>query len=99
MADAVVIGAGPNGLTAANVLADAGWEVLVLEAQATPGGAVRTEELTEPGFRHDVFSSFYPLGAASPPLRDLRLEDHGLRWRRSEAVLAHVFDGERCALL
>ena len=97
--DAVVIGAGPNGLTAANVLADAGWSVVVLEAQGTPGGAVRTEELTEPGFRHDVFSSFYPLAAASPPLVELGLEDHGLRWRRSEAVLAHVFDQERCALL
>jgi phytoene dehydrogenase-like protein len=97
--DAVVVGAGPNGLTAANVLAAEGWSVVVLEAQATPGGAVRTEELTEPGFHHDVFSSFYPLAAASPPLVDLHLEDHGLRWRRSEAVVAHVFDDARAALL
>ena len=52
MADAVVIGAGPNGLVAANLLADAGWEVLVLEEQPVPGGAVKTAELTEPGFRH-----------------------------------------------
>jgi phytoene dehydrogenase-like protein len=50
--DAVVIGAGPNGLVAVNVLADAGWSVVVLEAQPEPGGAVRTAELTLPGFRH-----------------------------------------------
>ena len=69
--DAVVVGAGPNGLVGACVLADAGWEVVVLEEQAKPGGAVRTEELTEPGFHSDVFSSFYPLAAASPHLRAL----------------------------
>ncbi|MGZ6708368.1 MAG: phytoene desaturase family protein [Solirubrobacteraceae bacterium] len=97
--DAVVIGAGPNGLAGANVLAAAGWDVVVLEAQATPGGAVRTEELTEPGFHHDVFSSFYPLGAAAPTMRDLALEDHGVTWRRSEAVVAHAFDAERAAVL
>ena len=96
-ADAVVIGAGPNGLVAANVLADAGWDVLVLEAQPTPGGAVRTEELTEPGFRHDVFSSFYPLGAASPHIVGLHLEDHGLRWRHAEAVVADVHPDGSCA--
>jgi len=62
--DAVVIGAGSNGLVAANHLADAGWSVVVLEAAAQPGGAVRTEELTLPGFQHDVFSAFYPLGVA-----------------------------------
>ncbi len=99
LVDAVVIGAGPNGLAAANVLAGAGWDVVLLEAQDTPGGAVRTEELTEPGFRHDVFSSFYPLGVASPAMRDLALGDHGLRWRRSEAVVAHAFDAERAAVL
>ncbi|MEP6952450.1 MAG: NAD(P)/FAD-dependent oxidoreductase [Solirubrobacteraceae bacterium] len=99
LADAVVIGAGPNGLAAANVLADAGWDVVLLEEQATPGGAVRTEELTEPGFRHDVFSSFYPLGVGSPTMRELALEDHGLVWRRSEAVLAHAFDAQRAAVL
>jgi phytoene dehydrogenase-like protein len=99
LVDAVVIGAGPNGLAAANVLADAGWDTLVLEARDAPGGAVRTEELTEPGFRHDVFSSFYPLGAASPALLDLALEDHGLRWCRSEAVAVHVLDAERTVSL
>ena len=74
MPDAVVIGSGPNGLVGANLLADAGWEVEVLEAEAEPGGAVRTAELTEPGFRHDVFSAFHPLAAASPVVRALRLE-------------------------
>ena len=99
LVDAVVIGAGPNGLAGANVLADAGWDVVLLEEQDTPGGAVRTEELTQPGFHHDVFSSFYPLGVGSPTMRELALEDHGLRWRRSEAVVAHAFDAERAAVL
>ncbi|OLR93396.1 FAD-dependent oxidoreductase [Actinokineospora bangkokensis] len=97
--DAVVVGSGPNGLTAAAVLADAGWDVLVLEAADEPGGAVRTAELTEPGFRHDLFSAFHPLGAASPPLRALELERHGLRWRHAPQVLAHVLPDDRVAVL
>ncbi|RJQ76625.1 NAD(P)/FAD-dependent oxidoreductase [Pseudonocardiaceae bacterium YIM PH 21723] len=97
--DAVVIGAGPNGLVAANLLADAGWDVLVLEAAEEPGGAVRTAELIEPGFRNDLCSSFYPLGAASPILRGLELERHGLRWVHAPAVLAHVLPDDRCAVL
>src|SRR3712207_8592617 len=84
MADAIVIGAGPNGLTGANILADAGWDVLVLEAQPAPGGAVRSAEITEPGFVSDLFSAFYPLGIASPHLRRLDLQSHGLEWLRSE---------------
>ncbi|GHF34447.1 phytoene dehydrogenase-like protein [Amycolatopsis bartoniae] len=97
--DAVVVGAGPNGLVAANTLADAGWEVLVLEAAETPGGAVRTAELTAPGFRNDVCSAFYPLGAASPVISALGLEDYGLRWRHAPAPLAHVLPDDRVALL
>lgn len=93
MADAVVIGAGPNGLVAANVLADAGWEVLVLEAQDSPGGAVRSGELVEPGFTSDLFSAFYPLAAASPAITGLGLEEHGLRWRRSPLAFAHPTPG------
>jgi phytoene dehydrogenase-like protein len=88
--DAVVIGSGPNGLVAANRLADRGWDVLVLEAEDEPGGAVRSAELTAPGFVHDVFSAFYPLAVASPVLRRLDLESHGLRWSRAPVVVAHV---------
>ncbi|HEX5586991.1 MAG TPA: NAD(P)/FAD-dependent oxidoreductase [Acidimicrobiia bacterium] len=98
-ADAAVIGAGPNGLVAANLLADAGWRVAVLEAQPDPGGAVRSAELTHPGFVHDVFSAFYPLGVASPVMQALDLESYGLRWRRAPLVLAHPTADERCAVL
>ncbi len=97
--DAIVIGAGHNGLVAANLLADEGWDVLVLEAAAEPGGAVRSGELTVPGFRHDLFSAFYPLGAASPVMRGLDLERHGLRWRRAPLVVAHPTPDGRCAAL
>jgi phytoene dehydrogenase-like protein len=95
--DAVVIGSGPNGLTAANVLADAGWSVLVLEAQPEPGGAVRSAELVEPGFVSDMFSAFYPLGIASPVLNSLRLEDYGLTWTYSPSVVANPDRDGRCA--
>ncbi|ONI76869.1 FAD-dependent oxidoreductase [Actinosynnema sp. ALI-1.44] len=97
--DAVVIGSGHNGLVAANILADAGWSVLVLEAAREPGGAVRTGQITAPGFRNDLFSAFYPIGAASPVLGDLRLERHGLKWRHAPEVLAHVLPDDRAVLL
>jgi phytoene dehydrogenase-like protein len=97
--NAVVIGAGPNGLVAANLLADAGWSVHVLEAQPEPGGAVRSAELTEPGFVHDCFSSFYPLAAASPALRGLELERHGLEWCHTPLALAHPSADGTCAAL
>lgn len=98
-ADAIVVGAGPNGLVAANVLADAGWDVLVLEAEAEPGGAVKSAELIEPGFVHDVFSSFYPLAAFSPAIAGLGLEDYGLRWRHGPLVLAHPAADGSCAVI
>lgn len=97
--DAVVIGSGPNGLVAANMLADAGWSVLVLEAAQEPGGSVRTAELTAPGFRNDLCSSFYPMGAASPVLAALELERYGLRWVHAPEVLAHVLPDDRTVLL
>ncbi len=97
--DAIVIGSGPNGLVAANLLADAGWDVLVVEAQDVPGGAVRTGELTVPGYRHDLFSAFYPLAAASPVIARLGLEDHGLRWRRAPLALAHPTPDGKCAVI
>lgn len=99
MCDAIVIGAGPNGLVAANLLADAGWTVQVFEAADRPGGAVRSAELTLPGYRHDVFSSFYPFVAASPVMRALRLEEHGLRWCRAPLVLGHPVPGGPSALM
>jgi phytoene dehydrogenase-like protein len=97
--DAVVIGAGPNGLVAGNLLADAGWSVQVLEEQPEPGGAVRHDRGVHPDFVSDLFSSFYPLAAASPVLSALRLEDHGLRWSHAPHVLAHPLTDGRCAVL
>src|SRR4051794_2148867 len=84
--DAVVIGGGHNGLVAANVLADAGWSVIVYEAEEEPGGAVRSGELIEPGFIHDRYSAFYPLGASSPVFRRLGLD---IPWRHGPLVLTH----------
>src|SRR5262245_38731185 len=97
--DAVVIGSGPNGLVAANRLVDAGWSVLVLEAQATAGGAVASAEDVHAGFVHDTFSSFYPLAAASPSIGSFGLEEHGLVWRHAPAVLGHPQPDGRWALL
>src|SRR5688572_32444984 len=99
MVDAVVIGAGPNGLVAANLLADRGWSVVVLEASDRPGGAVKSSELIEPGFVNDEFSAFYPLSAASPIIRRLGLEDYGLRWLRAPLVLAHPAADGTCPVL
>jgi len=94
--DAVVIGAGHNGLVAANVLADAGWSVRVVEAEDEPGGAVRSGELVEPGFVHDRFSAFFPLAASSPVFRALGIEPP---FRHGPLVLAHpALDGS-CAVL
>lgn len=97
--DAVIIGSGPNGLVAANVLVDAGWSVLVLEAEPTVGGAVRSDRELDPDFIHDTFSAFYPLGAASPVVTRLGLEDHGLRWRRAPAVLGNPLPDGSWAVL
>jgi phytoene dehydrogenase-like protein len=97
--DAVVVGAGPNGLTAALALARAGRSVLVLEAADTVGGGVRTRELTEPGFLHDVCSAVYPLAVGSPYLRTLDLGRHGLRYVHPPAPLAHPLDGGTAAML
>lgn len=88
-ADAVVIGAGHNGLVAAALLADAGWDVEVLETQQEPGGAVKSAEVV-PGYTSDLYSAFYPLSVASPALRELHLEDHGLRWTHAPSVVGHA---------
>lgn len=99
MLDAVVVGAGPNGLSAAVELARRGHSVLVIEAAPAVGGAARTEELTLSGFRHDTGSAVYPLGAASPFFRSLPLEEHGLTWVHPELPLAHPFDGGTAVVL
>jgi phytoene dehydrogenase-like protein len=97
--DAVVIGSGPNGLVSAIGLADAGWDVLVLEAAELFGGAVRSEE--SDGWISDRFSSSYPLGVASPVLRALELENYGLRWAHAPVPLAHLLhpDDETAATI
>lgn len=90
--DAVVVGSGPNGLAAAVTLARHGRSVLVCEAAARPGGGVVTEELTLPGFRHDVFSSVFPAAAASPVFAGMPLDRHGLRWVHPPVAMAHPLD-------
>jgi phytoene dehydrogenase-like protein len=90
--DAIVVGAGPNGLAAAIELATAGRSVRVLERAATIGGGTRTEELTLPGFRHDVCSAVHPLAAGSPFLAGLGLEREGLELRHPEIEAAHPLD-------
>ena len=95
-----VVGSGPNGLSAAIALASAGCAVTVWEAEAQPGGAVRTQEATLPGFRHDIGSAVYPLAVASPFFRSLPLADHGLRWIEPDVPLAHPLpNGDAVALL
>ncbi len=88
-ADVLVVGAGPNGLSAAIAAARAGCRVLVLEAESAAGGAARTEELTLPGFLHDFGSAVHPLAALSPFFRTLPLERFGLTWVEPEIPLAH----------
>src|SRR5580765_570342 len=92
MIDAVVIGSGPNGLSAAVALAQAGCKVVVFEAHHTIGGGARSAELTLPGFTHDICSAVHPFGIASPFWRTLPLAAHGLEWLQPSAMLAHPFD-------
>ncbi|HXF11989.1 MAG TPA: NAD(P)/FAD-dependent oxidoreductase [Terriglobales bacterium] len=96
---ACVIGAGPNGLAAAIVLAQAGLRVDVFEAEPTAGGAVRTLELTLPGFRHDFGSAVYPLGAGSRFFASLPLSEYGLEWIHSSAPVAHPLDDGTAVVL
>src|SRR5215510_6015592 len=97
--DAVVIGAGPNGLAAAITLAQAGRSVVVYEAAETVGGGTRTDELTLPGFRHDVCSAIHPLGVASPFFRSLDLERFGVEWVQPPLPLAHPLASGDVAVL
>ncbi|MEO8603092.1 MAG: NAD(P)/FAD-dependent oxidoreductase [bacterium] len=97
--DAVVVGSGPNGLTAAVALARSGASVLVREARQTIGGGMRTAALTLPGFAHDVCSGCHPLGVLSPYWRTLPLDEHGLRWIHPPASAAHPLDDQPAVLL
>ncbi len=97
--DAIVVGSGPNGLAAANRLAAAGQRVLVLEAASTWGGGLRTEELTLPGFRHDVCSSVHPLAMASHAFRAFGLASEGLEFAHPGVPLGHPLNQRESALL
>jgi phytoene dehydrogenase-like protein len=90
--DAVIVGSGPNGLSAAITLARAGLSVLVLEARDSIGGGTRTAELTRPGFKHDICSAIQPLSLASPFFRQLPLSEYGVRWVFPPAEVAHPLD-------
>src|SRR3546814_428843 len=97
--DAIIVGSGPNGLAAAITLQQAGVQVLLLEAEQTIGGGMRTAELTVPGFRHDVCSAVHPIGMASPFLRSLPLHHFGLEYIHPEVLAAHPFDDGTAAAL
>ncbi len=97
--DAVVVGAGPNGLAAAIALARAGRRVNVFEAAPVAGGGVRSAEVTRPGFVHDLCSAVHPFAVASPFFRALPLADHGLEWIEPPAMLAHPFDDGSAAVV
>ena len=97
--DAIVVGAGPNGLAAAITIARAGRSVVVYEAASTPGGGSRSAELTLPGFVHDVCSTIHGVGAASPFFRSLDLAGRGVEWIHPGAPLAHPLDDGRSAVL
>ncbi|MFE4593798.1 phytoene desaturase family protein [Streptomyces laurentii] len=99
MFDAVVVGAGPNGLTAAVELARRGFSVAVFEAKSTVGGGARTEELTLPGFRHDPCSAVHPLGIGSPVFGTMPLDRYGLEWLHPELPMAHPWDDGTAAVL
>lgn len=96
---AIVIGSGPNGLAAAITLAQHGVEVEVFERNDRIGGACSTAEITLPGFRHDLGSSCYPMGVASPFFRSLPLAQYGLRWIEPNAPLAHPLDDGTAVML
>jgi len=98
-ADAIVVGSGPNGLAAAVTLAAAGLRVQVIEGAAAPGGGCRTEELTLPGFWHDVCSAAHPLALASPFFRRFDPAARGIRFVHPEVVYAHPLDGGRAAVI
>src|SRR6266849_4250715 len=99
MPDAIVIGAGPNGLVAAATLARQGWKVLVLEAKSRPGGALFSQEFTLPGYLHDVGAAFFPFAQHSPALRSLDLGGAGLQWRNAHRESSHPAPNGTCVTI
>src|ERR1051325_5060712 len=97
--DAIVVGAGPNGLAAAITMQHAGLSVLLVEAKENIGGGIRTKELTLPGFKHDVCSAIHPMAAASPFFQQLPLDQHGLEYIYPPICAAHPFDDGGAATL
>lgn len=97
--DAIIVGSGPNGLSAAITLAQTGRKVLVLEAKDSIGGGTRTAEITLPGFHHDICSAVHPLGAASPFFSDLPLTGYGLEWVTPPVALAHPLENGKAVIL
>src|SRR5580698_4134047 len=95
--DVVVVGSGPNGLAAAVTLSAAGLRVLVVEGGPTIGGGCRTEELTLPGFQHDVCSAVHPLAGVSPFFAGLDLAARGVELLTPKVAFAHPLDGGRAA--
>lgn len=97
--DAVIVGSGPNGLAAGIRLALEGYSVKIFEASETVGGGMRTKELIRPGYFHDVCSAIHPMAASAPFLRQLPLEDYGLKWIHPTIPAAHPLDDEPAAVL
>src|SRR5688500_606938 len=97
--DVVVVGSGPNGLTAAALAARRGLSTIVFEARDNIGGGLRSAELTEPGFVHDVCSSVHPMAVASPAFLKLQLDQHGVEWITPHAAAAHPLDTGEAVLL
>jgi phytoene dehydrogenase-like protein len=96
--DAVVVGAGPNGLAAALRLSAAGLQVQVVERADRAGGGMRTEEVTLPGFAHDICSAVHPMGVASPFFREFDWASRGVRMLHPEVAYAHPLDGGDAAV-
>lgn len=99
MLTASVVGSGPNGLTAAILLARAGFKTTIHEAEPQFGGGLRSAELTLPGYTHDVCSAVHPLAACSPVFATVPLAEHGLKWIHSPVPMAHPISADRCAVL
>src|SRR5437870_3304056 len=99
MLDAIIIGTGPNGLAAAITLQREGLQTLIIEGQDSPGGGVRTAELTLPGFKHDICSAIHPLAVSSPFFKELPLHHHGLQWITPPVAVAHPLNNGSAAAL